>query len=60
MPENILILLGIILIMLGIFLIVFWMITRSIRVGAGLNNKKISNGKASGVIKKVNNGGRNK
>ncbi|MFH0904927.1 MAG: TIGR00304 family protein [Methanobacteriota archaeon] len=50
MPETLLIMLGIILIMLGLFLLVFWVITRSVQEGAGINNKENANVKASGVI----------
>jgi len=40
MPETLLIMPGIILIMLGLFLIVFWVITRSVQEGAGINSKE--------------------
>jgi len=50
MPETFLIMLGIILIMLGLFLLVFWVITRSVQEGAGINSKENANVKASGVI----------
>lgn len=50
MPETLLIMPGIILIMLGLFLIVFWVITRSVQEGAGINSKENANVKASGVI----------
>lgn len=50
MSETLLIMLGIILIMLGMFLLVFWIITRSVLEGKGINKEDNANAKAGGVI----------
>ncbi|VVB86663.1 Uncharacterised protein [uncultured archaeon] len=48
MPETLLIMLGIILIMMGVFILVFWGITRSVKVSA--NRDENANVKTGGVI----------
>jgi len=50
MPEQLLIMLGIILIMMGLFILVFWVITRSVQNNSGINSKENADIKASGVV----------